>query len=166
LVSQWEKDIIERLKKVIKSSGKSISAIFGQFDVDGSGDITSEEFRKAMKLVSLGLTDNEIDKIMQRVDANNDGYVSYLEFAAKFRDDPEFDKRMKERANNRLAEFKELMIHYMTSATDAYRMFDTSQMGKLTFLDWDKLIRELCRLSKTPIPCYSVIKDMFDTIDS
>lgn len=38
-------------------------------------------------------------------------------------------------------------------------------MGKLTFLDWDKMIRELCKLSKTPVPCYSVIKDMFDTID-
>ena len=38
-------------------------------------------------------------------------------------------------------------------------------MGKFTFLDWDKMIRELCRLSKTPVPCYSVIKDMFDSID-
>ena len=122
MTSKWEKEIIERLKKVIKSSGKSISSIFGQFDVDGSGDITSDEFKKAMKMISLGLTDNEIDKIMQRVDANNDGYVSYLEFAAKFRDDPDFDNRMITRANNRLAEFKELMIHYMTSATDAYRM--------------------------------------------
>lgn len=35
----------------------------------------------------------------------------------------------------------------------------------MTFLDFDKLIRELCRLSITPVPCYSVIKDMFDTID-
>jgi hypothetical protein len=79
-----------------------------------------------MKEIHLGMTDNDINRIMQRVDANNDGYVSYLEFAAKFRDDPDFDKRMLERANDRLAQFKELMIHYMTSATDAYRMFDTS----------------------------------------
>lgn len=79
-----------------------------------------------MKMISLGMTDTEIDKIMQRVDADMDGYVSYVEFAAKFRDDPEFDERMKNRANDRLAEFKEKMIHYMTSATDAYRMFDTS----------------------------------------
>lgn len=47
-----------------------------------------------MRLISLTLTDTEIDKVMQRVDANMDGVVSYLEFASKFRDDPDFDKRM------------------------------------------------------------------------
>ena len=36
----------------------------------------------------------------------------------------------------------------------------------MTYLDFDALIRELCKLSKTPVPCYSIIKDMFDTIDT
>jgi len=31
---------------------------------------------------------------MARVDANMDGVVSYVEFAARFRDDPAFDERM------------------------------------------------------------------------
>lgn len=43
--------------------------------------------------------------------------------------------------------------------------FDTSRENRMTYLDWDALIRELCKLSKEPIPCYSIIKDMFDTID-
>ncbi len=90
--------------------------------MDGSGDITSEEFKKAMKLISLSLTDSEIDKIQKRVDANMDGVVSYMEFAAKFRDDPNFEKRMTKRANDRLATMKEQMILFMTSANDAYRM--------------------------------------------
>lgn len=111
------------------------------------------------------MSDTEIDRIMQRVDANMDGMVSYIEFAAKFRDDPAFDSRMKNRANDLLAEYKERMILFMTSATDAYRMFDSSREGKMTYLDFDKLIRELCKLSKIAVPCYSVIKDMFDTID-
>lgn len=122
LVSKWETEIIEKLRRIIKNSGKSIDSIFGQFDVDGSGDITGEEFKQAIKLISLGITDTEIDRLMQRVDANMDGYVSYLEFAAKFRDDPMFDARMKTRANDLLAEYKERMIMYMTSATDAFRM--------------------------------------------
>ena len=45
--------------------------------MDGSGDITAIEFRKAMKLISLGLTDMEIDRIMARTDVNNDGIISY-----------------------------------------------------------------------------------------
>lgn len=96
--------------------------IFGQIDTDGSGLISSKEFYKAMKLISLGLTDQEIDKIMKRIDADNDGNISYLEFVAKFRDDPIFEHRMLERANKRLVELNELMIHHMTSPDDAYRM--------------------------------------------
>ena len=68
------------------------------------------------------MTDTEINRLMQRVDADQDGQVSYQEFAAKFRDDPDFDGRMVQRANDRLAEFKEKMILYMTSSTDAYKL--------------------------------------------
>lgn len=121
--SNWETEIIDKLKKLIKSSGKSIDAVFGQFDVDGGGDISASEFRKAIKMIGgLGLTDTEIDRLMQRVDADQDGQVSYQEFSAKFRDDPDFDGRMVKRANDRLAEFKEKMILYMTSSTDAYKL--------------------------------------------
>lgn len=122
--SKWETDVIDKLKRLIRTSGKTLDAIFGQFDIDGSGDITSAEFYKAMKLISLGLSKTEIMKIMQRVDANNDGVINYLEFASKFRDDPLFDQRMVKRANDRLAKMKEQMILYMSSAADAFRMFD------------------------------------------
>ena len=36
----------------------------------------------------------------------------------------------------------------------------------MSYLDFDKLIRELSKLSKEEVPCYSVINDMFDAIDS
>ena len=133
LTSKWEKEIIDKLRKIIKNSGKSIDSVFSNFDVDGSGDITGEEFREAMKMIHMGMSDTEIDRIMQRVDANMDGMVSYIEFAAKFRDDPEFDKRMKNRANDLLAEYKERMILFMTSATDAYRMVSIFFHPFLTF---------------------------------
>lgn len=73
---------------------------------------------------------------------------------------------MIKRANDRLAEFKEKMILYMTSSTDAFKLFDSSRESRMTYLDFDSLIRELCKLSKAPVPCYSIIKDMFDTIDT
>lgn len=58
---------------------------------------------------------------MRRTDANNDGVINYVEFAAKFREDPVYEAQMKQRANNRLATLKEQMIQYMTSTTEAYR---------------------------------------------
>lgn len=35
----------------------------------------------------------------------------------------------------------------------------------MTYLDFDRLVRELAKLSNTQVPCYSVIRDMFDAID-
>lgn len=104
--SQWETDVIDKLKRLIKKSGKSLDLVFNQIDTDGSGMVNEKEFHQAMKLISTGLTKVEIDKIMQRVDANNDGVISYIEFATKFRDDQVFEERMKKRANNKLTSLK------------------------------------------------------------
>jgi len=102
LESRWESDVLDKLKRLIKSTGKSLDLIFRQIDSDGSGSISREEFHRAMKMISLGLSNIEIQKIMDRVDANNDGLISYLEFAAKFREDPIHEEKMVLRANTRL----------------------------------------------------------------
>ena len=44
-----------------------------------------------MKLISINLTDADINNLRMRVDANNDGTISYQEFANKFRQDPVYD---------------------------------------------------------------------------
>lgn len=53
----------------------------------------------------------------------------------------------------------------MTSPWEAFRLFDSQASGRLTYLDFDKMIREISKLAKEPVPCFSVIRDMFDTID-
>lgn len=82
------------LKRIIKKSGKPLDFIFEKFDTNNSGDITIDEFRQALKMISLGISDSEIEKIMKRIDANNDGTICYNEFAAQFRDDPFFDLKI------------------------------------------------------------------------
>lgn len=114
--------MIKNLQRIIKASGKSLEKIFSQVDTDGSGLISNEEFKRAMKMISIGLTDIEIQKIMHRFDADKDGNISYTEFVAKFRDDPVFEHRMNKRASKKLNELNDFMIHHMTSPDDAYRM--------------------------------------------
>jgi len=53
----------------------------------------------------------------------------------------------------------------MTSTTEAFRFFDSSGACRMSYLDFDRLVRELARLSNTAVPCYNVIRDMFDAID-
>ena len=69
---------------------------------------------------------------MSRIDANGDGRIDYLEFAAKFKDNS-FDTRMAARAADRMAKLKELMTLHMTSANDAFRMVSFFHLLKETF---------------------------------
>lgn len=62
---------------------------------------------------------------MARVDANQDGMVSYTEFATRFRDDPDFDARMVQRASQKIQKLKESFYLYMTSPWEAFRLVST-----------------------------------------
>lgn len=119
--AQWETDILEKIRAIARSSSISFEDIFKRFDEDGNGAITQTEFRNAIRKLNLGLSSREIDKLMSRVDTNADGKIDYREFAAKFKPS-ELDERLKERAKDKLARLKELMILHMTSPADAFRL--------------------------------------------
>jgi hypothetical protein len=73
--------------------------------------------------------------------------------------------RLKERAKDKMARLKELMLLHMTSPADAFRFFDESKMGKLTYQEFSKLAIQLNTLANEQIPTYAIIKDLFDTVD-
>lgn len=50
----------------------------GQFDMDGDGEITTEELRSAMiKLMGEHMSRREIDAIVKEADDNGDGTVDF-----------------------------------------------------------------------------------------
>ncbi|KAL3894518.1 MAG: hypothetical protein SGPRY_013789 [Prymnesium sp.] len=49
-------------------------------DADGSGALSLSEFHKCIKEADLGLTRKEINRLMQEIDADRDGCVTYEEF--------------------------------------------------------------------------------------
>jgi Ca2+-binding EF-hand superfamily protein len=55
---------------------------FNMFDADRSGYIDREEVRALMKKLAQTLTDEEIDAIMEEVDTDGDGEISFEEFRA------------------------------------------------------------------------------------
>jgi len=54
--------------------------VFVKADVDGSGALSLNEFHKCIREAELGLTRKEINRLMQEVDADQDGIVTYEEF--------------------------------------------------------------------------------------
>ena len=57
---------------------------------------------------------------MSKIDTNSDGKIDWREFTAKFKTN-DLDERLKERAKDKMAKLKELMMLHMTSSNDAFR---------------------------------------------
>ncbi|XP_062859478.1 calcium-binding protein 5a [Trichomycterus rosablanca] len=60
---------------------KELKDAFRQFDMDGDGEITTEELRQAMtKLLGETMSQKEINSVVREADNNGDGRVDFEEF--------------------------------------------------------------------------------------
>lgn len=61
---------------------KELKDAFAVFDSDGSGSIDRKELKRLMKKLGQALTEAELDAMMDEVDTNGDGEISFEEFKA------------------------------------------------------------------------------------
>ncbi|XP_066480842.1 EF-hand calcium-binding domain-containing protein 8 [Tiliqua scincoides] len=59
---------------------RKLERMFREADVDGGGGLDMEEFRKAMKKIMGGISDEDVDVIFMKVDTNCDGSVDWEEY--------------------------------------------------------------------------------------
>jgi Ca2+-binding EF-hand superfamily protein len=112
--------LIEKLKGHLRITERPLTEVFQQFEPNADGFIHQTEFRQAIRRLNLGLSAREIDQLMQRIDEDRDGRISFNEFAAKFAmGNCEFEMRI--RTKDKLAQLKELLMTHMTSTADAFR---------------------------------------------
>lgn len=57
-----------------------LAQVFVEADVDGSGALSYKEFKTVLKTASLGLTKEEIRRLLMEGDENDDGTIDYNEF--------------------------------------------------------------------------------------
>lgn len=155
---------LAKLRDILLSSKKNVSQIFNEIDADGSGAISAMEFRHAVRKLGLGLTSKEIDAVLLALDTNGDQKIDYTEFMTYMQHN-ETVGDLKSRVQGKLARLKELMILHMTSINDAFRYFDTDGEGNLAFSEFNRLVARVHELANEKTPAYSVIKDLFETID-
>ena len=60
----------------------SMRACFREFDRDGSGSIEAKELKEVMKKCGSNLSDAEVTRLVQIIDKDGSGTVSYEEFIA------------------------------------------------------------------------------------
>ena len=61
------------------------SRAFELCDTDGSGTLSTEEFRVALDRLGLGLTERQVGEVMRAVDTDASGTIEYAEFYAQLR---------------------------------------------------------------------------------
>lgn len=69
-------------RKRVLSAGKKeeLKRVFATFDKNGDGFITKLELRESMKNIGISLTAKDVDEMVERVDANDDGLIDPDEF--------------------------------------------------------------------------------------
>jgi calcium-dependent protein kinase len=57
--------------------------VFSKFDANGDGRLNLEELKAGVtKVPGIGLTENDVEKVMKVMDSNNNGFIDYTEFIA------------------------------------------------------------------------------------
>jgi Ca2+-binding EF-hand superfamily protein/CRP-like cAMP-binding protein len=86
VTADWEdaalKDIRKRLLAEYTSDG--IAAAFAKFDLDGSGTLDREEFRRGIQSLGVGISIGQIERLRQQIDVDGDGDISFHEFVNVF----------------------------------------------------------------------------------
>lgn len=91
---------------MLSKSDKSFETVFKQFDKTSSGHLSKDEFKRAMTLFNLGLTEVEMQKVISKLGTNSDGSLNYQEFAKTVRDNSQFKNKMRSRASQKLVKLK------------------------------------------------------------
>ena len=67
-----------------RHSKKELEDAFKKYDSDGNGFVTVDEFQNIMSNMGRYMSRHEIKSMIQSLDSNNDGKVSFVEFIKLF----------------------------------------------------------------------------------
>ena len=82
LSTPFDKDPLEKVKRLLKASKFDMTSFFKMYEVISNGFLNPNEFANMLKKMNLGLTLLEIEKIISRLSRNVDGLLNLKEFIA------------------------------------------------------------------------------------
>eukprot|EP00930_Biecheleria_cincta_P087235 TRINITY_DN7648_c0_g1_i1.p1 TRINITY_DN7648_c0_g1~~TRINITY_DN7648_c0_g1_i1.p1 ORF type:complete len:1075 (-),score=228.50 TRINITY_DN7648_c0_g1_i1:109-3297(-) len=74
-------ELWQRLGRVLRERGVLARQAFAMFDADGNGAVSRPELFEAFRLMRLGLSESELERLMSDIDTNKDGLVNIQDFA-------------------------------------------------------------------------------------
>jgi len=133
---------------------------FAQFDVDGDGSISHEELSTILLSLIPDLAYDEILSVINLFDPNNDGDISYVEFAHTFYTSEDYDHEAKAKQSmvkiRRMAASKKGF-----SLRSAFQRFDVDGDGSVSHDELKVVINDILQGDITENEMQDVIK-LFD----
>ena len=135
-------DVVDVLRQWLLNTGIEVEALFSKIDVDGNGQIDSEELKESLLKLNLAdLPPSQVDRLISQFDSDSDGLISYDELvyvitgeeAEEKVEDSEDAPKPKEFSENVLTR---IMDKYSITDRDSFlshaQNFDENENGYLT----------------------------------
>ena len=168
LKTPFDLDPLEKLKRLILASKidfKRECEYYLNYSQSNNGLINQYEFRNLIKRLNLGLTNIEIEDIINKNCMSYDGYINIYEFY-KYVTNKELNISISEKnIIEILKQVKQFLYKYYSNTRFAFEMNDKEKKGFIDFEQFKKLIYELYYKERVPVPNYPIMKCVYDFID-
>ena len=166
LETPFDNDPLEKIKRLILSSKYDFKTIFKDFiSQSGNGMANQFEFRNLIKKLDLGLTNIEIEDIINKSGITVDGRINLYDFYNYITNEEQNLHISKENILNQLKIFKQYFYKYYSNPRLAFELNDPKVIGKIDFDKFKKIIFDMYQREGRQLPNYNLMKYIYDYID-
>ena len=169
LITPFDSSPFLKFIKIIDSSKYEVNSLLEDIieKNDGNPNINKFQFRALIKKLNIGLTNLEIDEIVNEMTNNgiNDKInLEHLIIELNNEKNSDFSKGA-ENIKKKISEIKSLIYKFYSSPILCFQIIDVNHSGKLDFQKYKNLIYDLYTKNEQEIPNFALIKNTFDYID-
>ena len=164
----YDLDPLIKIKNLIQSSKVDFKVEFNKFIRESeNGNANQFQFRNMIKKLDLGLTNIEIEDIINKSGITKEGFINLIDFYAYITGENENIYTFNKNVIESLREIKQLIIKYYTNPLLVFEQNDIDNKKIIDFDKFRKIVYDLYKREKRSYlpPPYSVIKSMYDYID-
>ena len=166
LETPYDLDPLEKIKRLILSSKIDFKTEFKKYiNESGNGMANQFEFRNMIKRLDLGLTNIEIEDIINKSGITSDGFINLIDFYKYITDENKNLLISKTNILQILKEVKQLIYKYYSNPRLAFELNDSDVQGTMDFDKFKKIIYDVYKRESKPVLTYPVMKYIYDYID-
>ena len=166
LETPYDLDPLEKIKRLILTSKIDFPSVFNKYiEESGNGMANQFEFRNMIKRLDLGLTNIEIEDIINKSGITSDGYINLVDFYKYITGENKNLLISKINIMQILKELKQLIYKYYSNPRLAFELNDNEIQGTMDFDKFKKIIHDVYTRESKPVLTYPVLKYIYDYID-